>query len=143
MSIKSVGTTSATYGLIVYDSNQANTFYVQDNGVAWLKATLTQNSDVRLKHAIADIANPLGLITALRPRSFVMNDDPEERVRFGLIAQEALPTVPELLTLKQHPHEEEAHYTLDYIGLIAPLIGAVQALASRVIALEEAGACSQ
>lgn len=137
LSVQGVGGTSATYGLIVYNGlNGGNTFWVRDDGYIWAAASPIQYSDARRKREIADIDRPLALIQALRPRSFVMCDDPTQRVRYGIIAQEALTVVPNLLTFDTHPGQDEPEYSMDYTGLIGPLLGAVQELAARVAQLE-------
>ncbi|MBX0328676.1 pyocin knob domain-containing S74 family peptidase [Oscillochloris sp. ZM17-4] len=137
LSVKGMGTSSSTYGMILYDSAGGNTFWVRDDGVGWLKVNPLTYSDARRKTQIADIDNPLALISALRPRSFVMRDDPSEKRRYGLIAQEAIAIIPDLVDLSVQPGQNEAEYSMDYIGLIGPLIGAVQQLAARVTTLEE------
>ncbi|WP_437186751.1 tail fiber domain-containing protein [Planctomicrobium sp. SH668] len=78
-------------------------------------------SDRRLKENIVPLADQLVKITALQPVSFVMQG--ETKTELGLIAQDVEPLFPDLVRTAS---DEIGTKSINYIGLIAPLIRAVQ-----------------
>lgn len=101
----------------------------------------TDVSDRRLKENISPFKTSLAKVLALQPVTFVMKDDPQKRVEYGFIAQDIQPLYPDLVKVAP---DEQGTLSLNYIGLIAPLIKAVQeqqdqitALQQRIKALEE------
>jgi hypothetical protein len=98
-------------------------------------ATSCSSSDQRLKDNITtiDASSSLAAIEALRPVSFSWNqwmvgNGASTSTQFGFIAQEIMNTFPNLVALDANTH----YYKLDYQGLFAPMVGAVQALAQKV-----------
>lgn len=96
-------------------------------------------SDARMKTDVEPIGagDALGLVDALRPVRYRWGAEYAatrgEQVEVGLIAQEVLAHVPEVIG-----ENEDEMLSVDYARLTALLIGAVQALAARVAALEGA-----
>lgn len=79
------------------------------------------NSDERLKREIAPIDHALDKLGKLNGYSFLMKSSAEKKL--GVIAQEVEKVFPELV------HQIDAEYKgVDYIGLIGPLIAAVNEL---------------
>ena len=98
-------------------------------------ATNCSSSDQRLKDDITTIqaSSSLAAIESLRPVSFLWNqwmvgNGAATSTQFGFIAQEIMHTFPNLVTMDTNSH----YYKLDYQGLFAPIVGAVQALAQKV-----------
>lgn len=91
--------------------------------------SLIDMSDRRLKYSITPLLNQLEKVVQLRPVSFVMKDDPKQRVELGLIAQDVEPIFPELVG------DSNGMKSMSYLGLIAPVIGAVQELKAENAAL--------
>ena len=90
-------------------------------------------SDRRLKDHITPLADQLVKITALQPVSFVMKGD--STTELGLIAQDVEPLFPELV--KTNP---DGMKTLNYVGLIAPMIGALQEQQEQIEELQRENA---
>jgi lysophospholipase L1-like esterase len=98
-------------------------------------ATSCSSSDQRLKDDIntIDSSTSLAAVESLRPVSFKWNqwmvgNGASTSTQFGFIAQEIMNTFPNLVTLDANSH----YYKLDYQGLFAPIVGAIQALAQEV-----------
>ncbi len=88
-------------------------------------------SDMRKKESI----NPLksGLIDPIQPVSYSYKDDPEHRIRFGVIAQD-LEKVP---SLKSLVHENGEVLTVDYTSMISILLTEVKELKKKVDEIEK------
>lgn len=99
------------------------------NGDIEFTGTLADMSDRRLKSDITPLSGQLEKVMQLQPVSFVMKDDPKQRVELGLIAQDVEPEFPELVGGSGDVK------SLNYLGLIAPLVGAVQELEAENAAL--------
>jgi hypothetical protein len=120
------------------------------NGSAWinmllegLAVTITNASDVRLKTNIHDLPSALGLegIARLRPVTYHWLDRDQDRQngeQIGLVAQEVEPVFPYLvitsdknieITLPDGTKKRVDHSkTLNYNGLVVPLVQAVKEL---------------
>jgi hypothetical protein len=86
----------------------------------------------------SDDGSVMGLIRRLRGVSFEWREDlqPGQSGKdLGVIAQEVEQVFPELVGVDQRGYK-----TVNYIGLIAPLIEAVKELDARITALEDARA---
>lgn len=89
--------------------------------------TLTDVSDLRMKDNVERLNNSLEGILSLQGYSFTMKDDPAHKVEYGLIAQEVEAVFPELVVTK--PDETK---TLNYLGMIAPLVEAMKQQQSEI-----------
>jgi len=93
-------------------------------------------SDIRLKHDIGNIDNPLGTIKSLRGVRFKYNTNykpNDQRDHLGLIAQEVVDILPILVTL--HPifsMGDKEFETVNYTEIIPILIEAIKELSSMV-----------
>jgi hypothetical protein len=84
-----------------------------------------------------DPAESLRLIGQLVPSRYVING----KDSLGFIAQEVEPLFPVLVNEVNLPDPQDinssvATKTMDYMGLAAPIVAAIQALTSRLEALE-------
>jgi prepilin-type N-terminal cleavage/methylation domain-containing protein len=100
---------------------------LQISGDATITGMLNANvaftsSDVRLKTNIRPLSNTLDNIMQLKPVAFTYKSNGLQS--FGVIAQDLVKVYPELVS----QGNEETMKSVNYEGLIAPLIGAVQEL---------------
>lgn len=79
------------------------------------------SSDERLKHDIKPIEKPLDKFAQINGYSFVLNRGDEKK--YGVIAQEVEKVFPEIVV-----NSAEGYKTVDYMGLIGPLVAAVKEL---------------
>ncbi|MCC6597225.1 MAG: tail fiber domain-containing protein [Alphaproteobacteria bacterium] len=94
--------------------------------------TLTDVSDMRLKKNIRPLGKMLAKINQVKTYSFVMKDDQAGRTEFGVMAQEIETIFPELVRTAE---DEMGTKSVNYIGLIAPIIEAVHDLSTENEAL--------
>lgn len=90
-------------------------------------------SDARLKDNITDLSNSLDNITLLRGVNYLWKDESEEIEQVGLIAQEVAKVYPHIV----HEDEETGYLSVNYDGLIAPLIESVKKLNADKTSLED------
>jgi hypothetical protein len=126
-----------------------NNFYFGYNGTS--KANINSStgaysalSDARLKVNVTDSAKGLSVVTALRPVEYQVKDDSTGANQIGLIAQEVLEILPEVVSV---PAADDYFYGMNYSGVVPVLVKAIQeqqaiitALTARVEALEGAQA---
>ena len=119
---------------------RANAFYITSSGGAWLKGTLTQSSDRRLKehHKYLD-EDACEFIRKLRPALYTKDD--ERHVGFyAQDVQSAEPDGWDTVTVTAQHTDESLDYdplALDYTALIAPLVAYTQQLERRINELEQ------
>ena len=99
----------------------ANGLHVDGN--VTYTGTLTDISDHRLKADIRRLPPQSENIAALDPVAFSMADDPARRTEYGVIAQEMEAVYPALVETRSGGTK-----AVNYTGLIAPLVSAVQEL---------------
>lgn len=112
---------------------------------------LQGTSGIDFKHDIkdADLTEAMDRIEAMRMVNFIYNDDEENRVRFGIIAEEAELIAPQYIKHNQEPYEdildEEGNKigektrdrpSVDVNPIVMDLMGCVQALHAKIKALE-------
>jgi hypothetical protein len=136
------GTDSASSKLAfnVVNNGSTTVFAVFDGGNAQLSGTLTQTSDARLKTNVQplDASSSLAAIEALNPVTYQWID-PEKgsAQQLGFIAQH-LPILPGLVsTTSPTALTPNGTLGLNYIGFIAPIVKAIQALSARLTSLEQ------
>jgi hypothetical protein len=94
--------------------------------------TLTTVSDQRVKSNITDAPSSLEKLNSLKVREFLM--DGQESRTVGLVAQEVLTTMPEIV---QTPKDlEKEYYTVAYSNLVPHLLKAVQELTDKLNSFE-------
>ncbi len=130
---------SSTLAFNVVNSASTTVFAVFDGGNAQLSGTLTQSSDQRLKTNIQslDASDTLALIDQLNPVAFNWIDpDQGSGPQVGFIAQDVQKIFPELVsTTSATALTPGGTLGLNYIGLISPIVSAIQALSGEVQSL--------
>ena len=132
-------TAAGTAALTISNNASTTELQVFDNGNATLTGTLTQNSDQRLKTNIIslDATSSLSLIDELNPVTFNWIDpDKGTTPQLGFIAQQVLQIFPDLIsTTSATALTPDGTLGLNYIGLISPIVSAIQALSGEVQSL--------
>ena len=119
-------------------TNRSNSFSVYTNGNAWLKGTLTQGSDRRLKKHISYLENDAAeFIRKLKPALFE-KDGGKHLGFYAQDVQEAEQWDSETVGVAVNCDESLGFdpLTLDYTALIAPLVAYAQSLEKRIEQLE-------
>jgi hypothetical protein len=102
----------------------APTVALDVNGDINYTGTVYGISDHRVKAEIEALGNDtLDKIMRIKLYRFAMKDDPAARVEFGVMADEIEPIFPDLVTTTNTP---EQYKSVNYTGLIAPSIKAIQ-----------------
>jgi hypothetical protein len=120
--IQGAHTANSATGYVAYFSNSGSgTGLYISNTAAW-----QSTSDARLKTDVKDL-NSTARLMALRPVDYLWksqetSDEPTKR-NFGFIAQEVKDVFPELVGVAP-----DGMYSVEYTGLIAPLVKAIQEL---------------
>ena len=105
-----------------------------------------QTSDIRDKKDIEDIPYGLQDVLALRPVRYAWKNDPLDGKKLGLIAQDLLEVIPEVVKTEDFKQDEETEelipYKLDRLGvyysdLIPVLVKALQEENQKVEVLEQ------
>ena len=101
----------------------------------------TEGSDRRLKHDIEtlDAAKMEELVTGLRPVRYRLNDDEEDKLRYGFVAQEVKATLEAVGEDEGDSPVYRLHrglYGLNYTDLIAPMVSVLQSMLVRMGELE-------
>ncbi|MEI7720323.1 MAG: tail fiber domain-containing protein, partial [bacterium] len=125
----SAATTSA---FTVTNSASTTVFAVYDNGNSTYSGSIFQSSDQRLKTNILslDASSSLAAVEALNPVSYTRVDQTAEGQNLGFIAQQVANVFPQLVsTTSATTLTPDGTLTLNYVGLIAPIIGAIQGIA--------------
>ncbi|MHB8660683.1 MAG: tail fiber domain-containing protein, partial [Minisyncoccota bacterium] len=129
---------SSTAAFIVANTASTSVFSVYNGGNAILSGSLSQSSDERLKTNVTplDASSSLAAIMGLNPVSYTRIDQPGGGTNLGFLAQDVQQIFPELVTVTNPtPLTPGGTLTLNYIGLIAPLVEAVKGLAGEISSL--------
>ncbi|MDR3571053.1 MAG: tail fiber domain-containing protein [Candidatus Pacebacteria bacterium] len=131
---------SSTPAFNVINSASTTEFAVFDGGNAQLAGTLSQNSDQRLKTNVQPLtaSSSLSFINQLNPVSFNWIDPNRgTQTQFGFIAQEVWNVFPNLIsTTSPTALTPNGTLSLNYIGLISPIIAAIQELSREITTIE-------
>jgi len=114
-----IGTSPATYRLRV-------------QGDIYATADVIAYSDARVKENVVTIDNALNKVTNLRGVYYTRKDEEVKKQNIGVIAQEVLDVVPELVSYS----EESDQYAVKYQNITALLIEAIKELTTTVNKLE-------
>ena len=97
--------------------------------IAWGGTSWNANSDVRLKKNIKSIEpeSSLDIISNLNPVRYVWKSDEKEKVNLGLIAQEVVPYIPEVVN-----DGLNGYLGIAYSEIIPHLIGAIKQLKAEL-----------
>ncbi len=130
------GTAASSTPVFLVANNASTTlFQVYNSGNATLSGSLSQSSDERLKTNITplDASSSLSAILGLTPVSYTRIDQPGGGTNLGFLAQDVAQIFPELITVTNPTAlTPNGTLTLNYIGLIAPIVRSIQALAAEV-----------
>jgi hypothetical protein len=132
--------TGSTTAFAVVNNSSTTAFAVYDNGNATYLGSIFQSSDQRLKTDITslDASSSLSAIEALNPVSYFRIDQPGTEENLGFIAQQVQQIFPQLVsTTSATALTPDGTLTLNYEGLISPIVSAIQALYSEVTSLED------
>ena len=134
--LKPGGTTALTLDAATQNANFAGNVGIGQDPAAGVEldvlgdieytGTLNGVSDRRLKKNIkplSDMGSALDLISQVDTYSFQMIDDKDNRTQFGVIAQELEEIFPDLVNTAP---DEMKKKSVNYVGLIAPVIEAVK-----------------
>jgi hypothetical protein len=93
-------------------------------------SSLQQQSSRDIKHDIEDMPDMGEQLDALRPVTFVYDDDQNEKKRYGLIYEEAKEVLPDICT------DDEGNKAISYMEMVPMMLKEIQSLRARVSALE-------
>jgi hypothetical protein len=126
----------ATGYLRASSSNSAGP-YVQVNGTGW-----TTGSDYRLKNILQNSTPGLASVLQLKPTTYTMKADEQNRTHFGFIAQEVGSVLPSVVVgkdlVEQHPDDDSFTLGLDYQEFIPVLVKAIQEQQALIVAQAQA-----
>jgi hypothetical protein len=88
-------------------------------------------SDARVKDNVKTIDYALEKTTKLRGVSYTRNDIEDKSTKIGVIAQEVLEVLPEVVS-----KDDEGKYSVSYGNIVGVLIEAIKELGARVKELE-------
>ena len=139
LQVSGADTASSTSAFAVVNNASTTVFAVFDGGNAQLSGTLTQSSDRRLKTNIQslDASTSLAAINSLTPVGYDWLDPNKGGVRqYGFIAQQVQQVFPNLVsTTSATALTPDGTLGLNYLGLIAPIVEAIQTLSTEVQSL--------
>jgi hypothetical protein len=101
--------------------------------------SFTGTSDYRAKKNIEDYSGALDLIKQTRPKSFIMKNDPLEKVQVGFIAHEFAEVFPDFVFGQKDALDQDGnpdYQSLSTTNLIPYLMAAVKEMSARLDALE-------
>lgn len=114
--------TSSVARINFYYSLTGDMLSLLGNGNATLAGTLTQNSDARLKTNILPVASSLENLQQLTGYNYNWkNANADQRMQYGLLAQEVQKTFPLLVS-----QNEKGELGVNYIGLVPVMVNAIK-----------------
>jgi trimeric autotransporter adhesin len=131
---------SSTLALSIVNSASTTVFAVFDGGNAELSGSLSQSSDERLKTNVQslDASSSLAAINALNPVSFNwVNNIFGSTLQLGFLAQQVQQLFPNLVsTTSPTSLTPDGTLSLNYTGLISPIVSAIQELSADITSIE-------
>ncbi|MDR3570896.1 MAG: tail fiber domain-containing protein, partial [Candidatus Pacebacteria bacterium] len=131
--------TATTSAFSVVNSASTTVFSIFDSGNATYSGSIFQSSDQRLKTNIQTLngSSSLASIEALTPVSYFRIDQPGSVENLGFIAQQVQTVFPQLVsTTSATALTPDGTLTLNYSGLISPIVAAIQELSREIASLE-------
>ena len=125
--------TASTSAFAVVNSASTTVFSVFDNGNSTYSGSIFQSSDQRLKTDVQtlDSSSSLSALEALNPVSYLRIDQPGTGENLGFIAQQVQEIFPQLVsTTSATALTPDGTLTLNYEGLISPIVSAIQGIAN-------------
>lgn len=146
---------SVNYGIyaMAYGGNSSTNYAGYFDGNVYVSGTITSASDARLKTDIRSLDGALNRIKGLRPSTYLFDDSktkmrglPKTR-QIGLIAEDVKAVAPELVLdvpvvdtpgVRGSDSPKQTVQSVNYIGLIPVLVGAIQEQQAQIEALKAA-----
>lgn len=126
-----IGMRAGSAGQLILIADSSGLFHQAGSSYYLVTTAGGSTSDARLKKDIGPIANPLQKLSQIRGVTFRFIEepvcDPDKGRQLGVLAQEVEPVFPEAVVTK-----EDGIKSVRYEKLVAPLIEAVNQLASSV-----------
>jgi hypothetical protein len=116
-------------------STTSSSYKLYVSGGIYATGDIVAYSDARKKENVYTIENPLAKVCALRGVNFNRIDDPDKKLQMGVIAQEVLEVVPEVVTHAETADDKgnkDEEYGVNYGALVGVLIEAVKELNAKV-----------
>ena len=108
-------------------------------GDVWIKGSLTQNSDIRLKDNIMPLTGVLPKLMQLSGNRYTWRDRSDSGTQIGLLAQEVEAQFPELVSTETGvTNGLEESKSVSYTNFTAVLLEGIKELNQKVEALEAA-----
>lgn len=115
-----------------YYNGVGSNLIIYGNGNAWLRGSLNQNSDARLKKDIEPLTSSVEKISSLNGYRYHWKDENlDSKWQTGLLAQEVEQVFPELVNMNA-----EGYKSVNYTALIPHLIETIKSLQARITKLE-------
>ena len=108
-------------------SASTNRFQMDMSGNLTMAGDVTAYSDARVKENIKTIENALSKTLALRGVSYNRTDSEDKKTKIGVIAQETLPIVPEVVN-----QDNDGMYNVSYGNLAGLFIEAIKEQQSQI-----------
>tara|TARA_R100000995_G_scaffold11706_1_gene4787 strand:- start:30 stop:1646 length:1617 start_codon:yes stop_codon:yes gene_type:complete len=95
-------------------------------------------SDERLKYDVEDIQNAVDMISNFRTVKYRLNgvDDPNSKKKIGLVAQDLVGVLDEVIEPMKIKDDETEYMTVRYTEIVPVLVKAIQELEARIAVLE-------
>jgi LysM repeat protein len=125
--------TASTTAFNVVNSASTTVFAVYDSGNSTYSGSIFQSSDQRLKTNVVplDGSSSLSAIEQLNPVSYLRVDQPGQGANLGFLAQAVQTVFPELVSVTAPTSlTPDGTLTLNYTGLIAPIVSSIQEIAN-------------
>lgn len=113
-------------------SASANRFQMDMSGNLTMAGDITAYSDRRVKENIKTIDNALEKVNALRGVYYNRTDSEDKRTKVGVIAQEVLEVVPEVVN-----QDNDGMYNVSYGNMVGLLIEAIKEQQKQIDELKE------
>jgi len=107
--------------------NTNNTYKLDVSGTIRATGDVIAYSDARVKDNVETIENALDKVTQLRGVSYTRNDVEEKTTKIGVIAQEVLEVLPEVVQ-----QDDEGKYSVAYGNMVGLLIESIKELKAEV-----------
>lgn len=127
--------TASTTIFSAINSASTTVFAVYGSGNATYAGSIFQSSDQRLKTDITELdeQDSLAALNALVPVSYRRIDQPDTGTNLGFVAQALNNVFPSLVTVTAATAlTPDGTYTVNYAGLIAPIVRSIQALSNKI-----------
>ena len=108
-------------------SASANRFQMDMSGNLTMAGDITAFSDARIKENVVTVDNALFKVLSLRGVYYNRTDSEDTRTKIGLIAQETLPILPEVVS-----QDNDGMYNVSYGNITALLIEAIKEQQSQI-----------